>query len=93
MERYENFDIIRTGDNRAQFIRGEVTITIGQFACDNDKHYIADPLTARANFECSGEYYTVNNANGFSTVEDWYLEELLPKVQMMALLLSTDPLW
>jgi hypothetical protein len=93
MQKQRNFSIVKKDSGDFQFTRGEIAITVDQFTYDDGKHHIASPQKANADFECSGKRYSVDNTNGFSTVEDWYLEELLSKYQMLVLLLTTEPLY
>ena len=74
------------GEN--SFTDGLISIIVDKFSYQNDKHYMMKPQSAKARFLCCGEWYTVDNSMGISNVEDWYQEELLPKVQMLSLLLS-----
>ena len=83
-----NFQISKLQDSHVQFTRDKVTITIDNFSYNNGKHEIATPQKANAQFTCYGSEYIVENTLGIPTVEDWYLEELLPKVQMLDLLLA-----
>ena len=79
---------MNTGDNRLRFTNGEITITTGQCSFVDGKHQMADPASAKAYFKCCGTEYNVANTVGAMTVEDWYLEELVPKRQMLDLLLT-----
>lgn len=89
MEQQTNFTITRTQDNKVQFTSDEITIIVGAFSYNDGKHEIIDPQTANAHFICCGEKYYVDNTMSINTIEDWYLVELLPKMQMLNLLFST----
>ena len=88
MEQDFNFRVSKTQDNYVEFVRETVTIKITGFSYDGGKHEISRPHAASAQFICCGCEFTVENTMGIATVEDWYLEELRPKVQMLELLLS-----
>jgi len=88
MEQQINFRTEKTQDNKIQFIGEEITITIDQFAYNNGKHEIKNPRAASAHFICFGKRYVVTNLDGVTTIEDWYTEELLPKFQMLKLLIA-----
>jgi hypothetical protein len=88
MKQSFNFQISKIQDSRVQFIRDKVTVTIDNFSYNDGKHEIANPQTANAQFVCCGSEFTLENTLGIPTVEDWYLEELLPKVQMLDILLA-----
>jgi hypothetical protein len=80
------FRIVRTSGGNTQFIEGNITITVAHFTYDNGKHKITEPPTASAQFMCKNKLYIVTNSDNIGTVEDCYLGELLPKLQMMDLL-------
>jgi hypothetical protein len=82
-----NFSIMHAG-NKLRFTSDKITITVDECLYSGGKHLIANPATANASFECCGTIYTVENTCGARTVEDWYLEELMPKRQMMDLLMG-----
>ena len=86
MEQQLNFRIVKTWDDKTQFINNNITIAVEPFSYNNGKHKIDKPMTANAQFVCGGKLHMVTNAKGIATVEDWYLEELLPKMQMLNLL-------
>jgi hypothetical protein len=88
MEQQINFRTEKTPDDKVQFIGEEITITIDKFSYANGKHEIANPRTASAHFICEGKRYVVTNLDGVATIEDWYTEELLPKFQMLKLLIA-----
>jgi hypothetical protein len=88
MEQQLNFRTEKTQDDKIQFIGEEITITIDQFAYNNGKHEITNPRTASAHFICCGKRYVVTNVDGVTTIEDWYLEELVPKFQMLKILIA-----
>jgi hypothetical protein len=88
MEQGFNFRIVKIQDGKIQFTRDKITITIDNFDYNDGKHEIACPRTANAQFTCCGSRYIVENTFGIPTVEDWYWEELLPKMQMLGLLLA-----
>jgi hypothetical protein len=83
-----NFRTEKTEDNKILFIGEEITIAIDQFAYNNGKHEIINPQAASAYFICSGKRYVVTNMDGITTIEDWYLEELIPKFKMLKLLIA-----
>ncbi len=83
-----NFRTEKTLDNKTQFIEDGITITIEQFSYSNGKHEIADPRKASAHFICCGKRYVVTNTDEVATIEDWYQQELLPKFQMLRLLIA-----
>jgi len=89
MEPEVNFRTVKTWDNKMQFTADKITITVDRYANDNGKHYIADPYHAKAHFVCGGKLYNVVNSEGVETIEDWYLHELLPKYQLLNLLIDT----
>jgi|GEM_PF-1009908 len=88
MEQDFSFRIVKIQDNKIQFIKDKITIIIDDFSYNGDKHEIACPQAANAEFTCCGSRYVVENTLGIPTVEDWYWEELLPKMQMLGLLLA-----
>jgi len=88
MEEQIKFRTEKTQDNKIQFIGEEITITIEQFAYNNGKHEIINPRAASAYFICFGKKYVVTNMEGITTIEDWYHEELVPKFQMLKLLIA-----
>ena len=83
-----NFSTARTWDNKIQFILDEITITIDEFSENGGKHEITNPRAASAYFICCGKRYVVTNMEGVPTIEDWYSDELLPKFQMLKLLIA-----
>jgi len=83
-----NFKTEKTEDNKTRFIGDEITITIDQYSYANGKHEIVNPRAASAHFVCFGKRYVVTNLEGVPTIEDWYVEELLPKFQMLKLLIA-----
>ena len=89
MDQEVNFKTVKTWDNKIQFTADKITITVDGYINKNGKHYIVDPYNAKAHFVCNGKLYNVVNTNGVETVEDWYLNELLPKYQLLHLLIST----
>ena len=89
MERQTNFRVVHVKDE-IQVAEDEIVIALDNFSFDNDKHYITDPIAANAQFVCSGTVYSVGNTNCIPTVEDWYSQELLPKYQMLSLLMTPD---
>ena len=88
MEQQINFRTEKTSGDKTLFIGEEITITVDKFSYANGKHEIANPRAASAHFICYGKRYVVTNLDGIATIEDWYLEELLPKFQMLKLLIS-----
>ena len=86
MEQHINFHIVQTWDNKTQFTGDDITITVKGFHQQEGKHYITEPETANAHFICNRKLYTLQNTDRFSTVEDWYHHELVPKFQMLSLL-------
>ena len=88
MEQQINFRTEKTDDDKIQFIGEEITITIDKFSFANGKHEINEPRKAVAHFICCEKRYVVTNMDGFATVEDWYLHELVPKFQMLKLLIE-----
>jgi hypothetical protein len=76
-----------TQAGKTSFTDGVLSIIIDQFSFCNDKHYMLEPQSAKAFFSCCGEQYVIENTQSVSNVEDWYWSELLPKVQMLNLLL------
>ena len=82
-----NFNIVNTGD-KVRFMSDEITIMVDSCSYTNGKHIIANPSAAKAYFVCCGKQYNVDNTVGAMTVEDWYLNELVPKRQMLDLLLG-----
>lgn len=88
MEPATLFQMVRTKEDKTQFINSAITITVAHFYYCNGKHIITDPRSASAEFGCCGKNYTVENSNSIDSVEDWFMEELLPKVQMLGLLLT-----
>jgi len=84
-----NFRAVKTWDSKIQFTANKITITVDQYTNKNGKHYIAHPYSARAHFVCGGKLYNVINSDGIMTIEDWYLQELLPKYQLLNLLIGT----
>ncbi|MCW3122302.1 MAG: hypothetical protein JWQ38_1794 [Flavipsychrobacter sp.] len=91
MEQDFNFRILQVQDNNIQFIAEKITITVDRFSYVDGKHEINSPQTANAQFVCCGSKYIVENTDGVATVEEWYTEELLPKMQMLSLLLGNTP--
>jgi len=83
-----NFNTAKTWDNKTQFIGNDITITVDQYSYNNGKHEIVNPCAASAYFICCEKRYVVTNLEGISTIEDWYTEELLPKFQMLKLLIA-----
>jgi len=81
-----NFNIQKTHDNCTQFISSDITITVTEYSYDNGHHQIVVPEAARALFNCGEEKYIIENTEGYTTIEDWYEKELLPKFQMLILL-------
>lgn len=90
MEQQADFQIVNTWDNKTQFTLGDITITSGMYSCENGKHRIAEPGKANAHFVCGGRLFTFANREHYTTVEEWYFEELLPKLQMLRLLTMAD---
>ncbi len=88
MEQQTKFRKVNTRDARIQFIGNDIIITVDHCFYENGKHQITDPKSANAQFTCLGKRYSVANTDGISTVEDWYLHELLPKYQMLTLLMT-----
>jgi hypothetical protein len=88
MDPHVDFDIVKTQDDKIKFIGAEAEITAREISYCDGKHYMTEPHTAHAHFQCEGKKYLVDNANGLTTVEDWYNTELLPKIQMLRILLS-----
>jgi len=86
-----NFRTVTTWDNKTQFAGDGITITIEEFSLKDGKHAIADPKTAKVYFICAGKRYAVANVNDVLTIENWYLEELLPKFQMLKFLIADLP--
>ena len=83
-----NFRISQINSNEIRFTVDKITITIDRFFYENGKHQIATPQAANAQFVCCGSKYIVENTDGVNTVEDWYTDELLPKMQMLSMLLA-----
>lgn len=83
------FKIVEVQDGSTQFTAGKITITITAFSYNNGRHEIAQPYTASCHFICNGKSYTFVNIRLIDNVEEWYLDELLPKYQMLELL-TTD---
>lgn len=83
-----NLIITKTPDNKVQFAIGEITITIDECANIDGKHKITTPHTATAYYTYYGKRYIVTNVEAIPTVEDWYNDELLPKFQMLKLLIT-----
>lgn len=88
MEQQINFRTETTDENKIQFIVEEITITVDNFSYANGKHEINEPRKAVAHFICCGKRYVVTNIDGVATIEDWYLQELLPKFQMLKMLIA-----
>ena len=82
------FHIIKSADDKFRFTSNGMTITINGFLYKNGKHQIHSPHAANAQFICYEKNYTIENTEGIETIEDWYREELLPKFQMLNLLLK-----
>src|SRR5580658_4358615 len=90
MDIENHFRIVKKWNNKTEFIADKITITINGYSCNNGKHQIAKPKTANAVFVCDGKRYVVGNDGGIPNVEDWYWGELLPKMQMLSLLMTTE---
>ena len=88
MEQQINFRTEQTDDNKIQFIGEEITITADKFCYNNGKHEINEPRKASAYFICCGKRYVVTNMDSFTIIEDWYVDQLLPKFQMLKLLIA-----
>jgi hypothetical protein len=82
------FSADKTPDNKTRFILDGITITTDECSDRNGKHEITTPRTAIAYCMCCGKKYVVTNVEAIRTVEDWYTEELLPKFQMLRLLIG-----
>jgi hypothetical protein len=82
------FHIDKALRNQTKFTKNEITITTDHFTYRNEKHYLDTPFTASAYFFCGNIKYVVENTDGIATVEDWYQNELLPKFQMLRLLMK-----
>ena len=91
MEQQLIFRIEKTLDGRSLFIKDEITINIQGYSCKGGVHEITYPRMASAEFECDGKKYVVSNWDCFATVEDWYLQELLAKLQLLKLLIADKP--
>lgn len=89
MERQTNFSVVVV-KGKIRFTVDNIVIIVDHVSFSNDKHYITHPETAHAEMKCSGKEYLISNTERMVTVEDWYLEELLPKYQMFNLLMTAD---
>ena len=83
-----NFNTTNTHDNKTRFVLDDITITVDRYFEREGKHEIGTPAAATAHYSCMGKNYFVTNGNEVPTVEDWYAEELLPKFQMLRLLIA-----
>ena len=88
MEQQIRFRKEKTWDGKTLFIKDEITITIQGFSRKNGLYEITTPRTASAQFVCNGKKYVVSNWEGYTTVEDWYTHELLPKFRLLNLLIA-----
>lgn len=88
MKEQINFHPIINRDNEIHFKVGNIIIIIDHFNFNNGKHEITNPGSANAQFFCLGKKYSIDNVDEFTTVEDWYHNELLPKFQMFTLLMA-----
>ena len=73
------FHIIKTADNKTQFIIGGLSIIVGEFIYYEGRNQIADPHSAIAQFTYQNQTYECSNKEGYFTVEDWYAHELKDK--------------
>ncbi len=87
MEKRNNLRSLEIAAGKTGFTDDVISIVAGQVCYNNNKHYMLEPQKAKAYFFWRGERYVIENTEGFSTVEDWYCNELLPKIQMLTLLL------
>jgi hypothetical protein len=92
MVQRENLLSVEAWGDKTSFTDGVISIIVDKIACCNNKHYLLEPRAAEARFSCCGDSYTVENVGALPTVEDWYEEKLLPKVQMPNRLLSAQSL-
>jgi hypothetical protein len=88
MEKQVNLCISKTEDNNYRFVCDDIIIIVDHYSTADDLHYITNPGTAIAYFKCNENKYSVDNTNCLTTIEEWYTEELLPKKEMMSLLLT-----
>ena len=88
MKKQVNFSISKTEDNKHRFICDDIVIITDHYTIADDTHYITNPDTATALLKCCEKKYSVDNIAGFTSIEEWYIEELLPKRQMLNALLK-----
>lgn len=91
MEQVLNLSYERREGDKVQFTGDKITITTGNFSYDNGKHRLAEPRTAQAQFVCCGKLFTVENTTCIPTIEEWYFNELVPKMHMLDLFLGDIP--
>ena len=75
--------VVSSVENEMKLTDGEITITTGRCAYYHGKHHMNDPANAKATFIRAGKRYMLKNTQRIATIEDWYMEELLPKLRQV----------
>lgn len=86
-----NLSIERKAENKVLFTGDKITITAGYFSYEHGKHRLAEPETAQAQIACCGKIFNIKNTACVPTIEEWYFDELLPKMHMLDLYLGDIP--